>query len=47
MEYAEFITMKYGPMKEIIRSNIGGGGHMVVQVRIIVNSKGPNIIVNN
>ena len=37
MERADFMMRKYSPIKDISRSNIGGGGHMVVQLCSVVN----------
>ena len=46
MERVEFMTRKDIPMKDISRRNIGGGGHMVVNICSVVNSKEKKSRVN-
>ena len=46
MERAEFITKKDSPMKDILRRDIGGGGHKVVQLFRVINREGAKSRVN-
>ena len=46
MERVEFMTSEDSPMKDIIRSEIGGRGHMVVNLLSVVKREGQKSMVN-